>query len=224
MLAEAMRTKGMNADKLARETGISERFLRLIIEERFDKLPAAPYLHGYIMKIAEVLEIDGEKLWATYFKNNRYLKSSGTGDRLPKNRFAVSRVNRRVLIFAIIIVAIVAYFVVRSVLGLDIARELRLQGFDENIIVSQDNTYKLKGNINTAFKLTINDTPIYPESNGDFERTLELEPGFNTVTFRVKGSLNKKDELVKQIYCQTEATSTPVSKEAAFTPPGGNNF
>ena len=35
----------------------AERSLALLLEERFDKLPPAPYVHGYLVKIAEALKL-----------------------------------------------------------------------------------------------------------------------------------------------------------------------
>ncbi len=218
VLAEAMRAKGISAEKLARETGISERFLFLMLEEQPEKLPASPYLHGYIIKIADVLGMDGEKVWNTYFRNSRYLKSSGVSDRLPKNRFAASRVNKKVLVVSLVIILIAAYFIIRALSGFDLSRELSLQNFDENTIVSQKETYTLRGNINPALRLMINDAPVYPGESGDFEKVLELEPGFNTVTFRVEGLLNKKEEIVKQIYFQ-DKTASGLESSATTTPP-----
>lgn len=211
VLAEAMRAKGISAEKLARETGISERFLFLMLEEKLDKLPASPYLHGYIIKIADILDMDGEKLWSTYFKNNRYLRSSGGTDRLPKNRFAASRVNKKVLVVFLVILIVAAYFIVRTLAGFDLSRELSLEDFSENIIVSQEETYTLRGNVNPALRLTINDDPIYAGEDGDFEKNIELEPGFNTVILKLEGLLNREDELVKQIYYENPSAPEPVS-------------
>ncbi|TSA45348.1 helix-turn-helix domain-containing protein, partial [bacterium] len=43
-ILEALKLKGLTLDKLSQLTGVSERSLALLIEEKFDKLPPAPYV------------------------------------------------------------------------------------------------------------------------------------------------------------------------------------
>ncbi len=95
LILEALKLKGLNLDKLSQLTGVSERSLALILEERFEKLPSAPYIHGYLLKIAEVLNLDGQKLWQEYLKNNAEIRRSGQEDTLPLNRFAIPKLNKK---------------------------------------------------------------------------------------------------------------------------------
>jgi lambda repressor-like predicted transcriptional regulator len=217
VLAEAMRAKGLNTSKLSRETGISERFIRFMLEDKTNQLPAAPYLHGYIMKIAEKLELNGEEVWNMYFKDDEGVKSSGISDHLPKNRFAVSKINKKIFIFALVIIAVVAYFIIQTVIGFDISRKLSLEGFNENIVVSQEKNYTIKGNIDPSFQLMINDILVEIEENGDFEKTIELKPDFNDIVFKVEGPFNKKEKLVKQIYYKEESSSEEETNSASST-------
>ncbi|HMB17331.1 MAG TPA: helix-turn-helix transcriptional regulator [Candidatus Paceibacterota bacterium] len=218
VLIEAMKAQGMNESQLADATGISERFIKLLIKNDLKKLPPAPYLHGYILKIAEVVDMDGEKVWRTYFKNNSNIRSSGNTDHLPKNRFSVSNINAKILFGIIIIIAVIAYFVIRSFLGVDITRELNLEGFGEEPVISQNASYNIKGNINPKYQLKINQQSVYPESDGDFTETINLSPGFNTVMFNIKGPLKREEKIAKEIYYKTndqeninQATTTSVT-------------
>ena len=211
ILAEVMKNRGMDIEKLAREADVPEHFIYFILEEKFEKLPAAPYLHGYILKIADVLEINGDKFWEQYFQKNQALKTSGRTDHLPKNRFAVSWLNKRVLIVVLVILAVVAYFLIRAFLSFNISRVLTIQNFNEERIVLTVPTYTIKGRVNPAYQLTINDSPVYPEDSGDFSTIINLEPGFNTIVFGIKGPLGRKDELVRQIY-RTEDSKKPTTE------------
>ena len=95
LILEALKLKGMNLEKLSQLSGVSERSLALLLEEQFDKLPPAPYVHGYLVKIAETLNLDGRELWREYLKNNEEIRRSGKEDILPLNRFAIPKLNKK---------------------------------------------------------------------------------------------------------------------------------
>lgn len=195
----AMRAKGLTTEKLSQQTGISERFITPLLEEDLNKLPALPYAHGYVLKIAETLDLDGKEIWETYFRDNELLKSSGSKDRLPENRFALSWLNKKVLLLAIIILAVAGYFVIRSFFIFDISREINIEGLENDIVVVSESVFIIRGRVNPDFGLTINQSRIYSDTSGSFEETIKLDPGLNTVTIILEGLLGKKEKIIKQI-------------------------
>ena len=84
LIVDAMRMKSISVEKLAGVTGVSDRILNGLIEERYENLPPAPYVRGYLLKIAAVLNLDGEALWADYVKHNDSVRRSGKKDQLPQ--------------------------------------------------------------------------------------------------------------------------------------------
>ena len=101
MLEEAMTSHSQTASKLADATGVPERFIAAIIEGNFGILPAAPYVRGYIKKIAAVLDLDGEILWERYDRETKPRQSGGK-DHLPENRFAIKTPDKRWIAGALI--------------------------------------------------------------------------------------------------------------------------
>lgn len=200
VLAEAMEEQNISIEKLSEETGISERFIELLLSEKFDDMPPAPYTHGYLIKISSILGLDGEELWGTYLKNKQEIKKSGEFDKLPENRFAVSGFNKKVLVIGLIFLVIAGYFIFRSVFSANITNELHLANLDENPTISTSSEFRIEGNINSEYQLTINESPVYPESSGNFEKVLNLEEGLNTIVFHIKGLLGKEGKVVKQIF------------------------
>ncbi|MDI6734544.1 MAG: helix-turn-helix domain-containing protein [Patescibacteria group bacterium] len=198
LLIETLRTKSLTIEKLGVMTGISERFLNLLIEENFKKLPAAPYVHGYILKIAEVLNMDGEKLWQEYLKDHNSINRSGEKDKLPQNRFVTKSLNKKTVIIAIIIILILIYVIVRlpAILG---KPPLALAEIANNTIVTEEN-YQITGEINPGDKLTINSEIVFADEEGKFQKTIKLNPGFNTFEFKVKNILGRETALTKQVF------------------------
>ncbi|MDI6820571.1 MAG: helix-turn-helix domain-containing protein [Patescibacteria group bacterium] len=198
ILVEALRTKSLTIEKLSSMTGISERFLNLLLEENFKKLPAAPYVHGYIIKIADVLNMNGEKLWQEYLKDHNSINRSGKKDKLPQNRFVNKSFNKKTVIVVLIIVLILLYVIIRlpSILG---KPPLTLANIANNAIVTNPE-YQITGKINPSDKLTINNGIVFADPEGNFQKTIKLDPGFNTFEFKVKNILGRETALTKQVF------------------------
>jgi hypothetical protein len=210
ILLEALRTKGVTTEKLAQLTGISDRYLTALVGDELGKLPPAPYVHGYVLRIAEALGMDGEALWQEYPKDPGTLRRSGKRDMLPMNRFVTPQINKRVLGIGALVILVVVYGIIRlpSIVGMP---TLTLTSITDMMVVSTS-TFTIVGSMNPADELTINGEAVYPESNGTFSRSVELESGFNTFEFRVKRFLGKENVLVRQVFYKTDGTGSRIEQ------------
>ena len=190
LILETLRAKNLSVEKLSQMTGVPERFLNLLIEERFEKLPAAPYVRGYLLKIAQALNLEGNRLWGEYLKDNALIRRSGKKDELPPNRFALSviTVNKKIIAFVGVLLILGIFVAIRlpSILGVP---ELIVDVEDD--VVTSSSVITLSGTIELKDQLTINGELIYPDSNGAFTKTVTLEPGFNTFVFNAKRFLGR---------------------------------
>ena len=66
LLKEHMELKGLNIKKISDSTGIPERYMEALVEGKNKNLPPAPYVRGYINKLAVVLDFDKETIWRLY--------------------------------------------------------------------------------------------------------------------------------------------------------------
>lgn len=218
-IMDAMKAQGVTFDKLVQATGISDRFLELILNEDLEKLPASPYVHGYILKIAEALRLDGERIWTEYFKDRNGVRRSGAADTLPGRRSGPKRRPRTALVLgaAIIVVVLgyVAFRIQRSVgepaLSTNITDNMRVTSAELDV----------KGTVDPRDQIVLNGTQLYPDSKGNFEEKVTLQPGFNTLAFDIKKFLGKEYTVNKQVFYQ--ATSTEAQIPAAATGTEGNS-
>ena len=90
LFREYAEVKGMSTARLAEASGVPERYIEALLNGDYARLPAAPYVHGYLKKIGPFIHVDGEELWRAY-KEERTLKSSGATDQMPVNRFAFKK-------------------------------------------------------------------------------------------------------------------------------------
>ncbi|MEE8131768.1 MAG: helix-turn-helix domain-containing protein [Candidatus Paceibacterota bacterium] len=196
---EALEFRGLNIEKLSELTNIPEMYLIALHDADFKKLPAAPYVRGYLMKIAEVLRIDGEVLWQTY--KNENIKTSGAKDKLPSNRFLIKPFKKRMLIFGFVAILVIIYLVwqIDNLLGIP-KIEITNPAFP-TVIVNESNL-KLSGETDIQNKLTINNEEIFVGEDGRFEKEIYLQPGINTIEFKIKKLLGKEVKVVRQIIYQ----------------------
>jgi len=213
-ILNAIEEKGFALSKLAELSRVPERYLELLLREEYDHLPSAPYLHGYLLRLARVLNLDSELLWEIFKKEYR-LKTSGLEDRLPVNRFAIDTLsNTKILITGGLIVLTLLYLAFRwntlfgkpSLVILDPA---------ENIISTTDRLYTIRGSTDRNVKITINNDLIETDDRGSFSKDVFLETGDNSFTITAKKLLGREISVVRQITVplidESESVLSPLS-------------
>ncbi|MCP6720132.1 MAG: helix-turn-helix domain-containing protein [Patescibacteria group bacterium] len=200
-IINALRVKGFTVEKLAQTTGVSDRFLESLVEEKFENLPPSPYVHGYLVKIAGALGLDGESLWQEYLKDNDVIKRSGKSDQLPRNRFVTSRLRGKAILVGLVILGFIVYVVLRTPLFLN-QPGLELMNLSNDTTFTEDANFSILGKVSSAYKLTLNGERVYPDDDGNFEKTIPLQEGFNTLVFSVKKFLGKERLITKQVFYQ----------------------
>lgn len=205
-IIEALRVKGISVEKISQLSGVPESFISLIIDEKFEKLPPAPYVHGYIIKMSEVLGLDGEKVWNEYFEKDGHLRRSGERDILPPNRFEIPKINKKIAGAIIIAVLIIIYAGIRlpSILG---RPTLTLENISGGITVTKEQNFTIKGTVSPGDEITVNGEALLPDRKGYFEKAIVLNPGFNTFTFIATKVLGRTYSVTKQIFYEASSTN-----------------
>lgn len=203
-LEDAMKAKSISLEKLAQLTGISERFLESIIKEDKSKLPSAPYMRGYLSRIAGVLNLDGDVLWNEYQAQNsgkQIVPKSETINEPRHNEWIKKMMNTKVLVAIGVVLGILLVIIWRGPAFIG-KPTLVLENFGDNVSVSTS-TFTVKGKIDPKNQITINDEVVFPDDTGTFEKSFTLASGFNTFHFKVKGILGKELDITKQVYLST---------------------
>ena len=185
-------------EKLASTTNIPLRFIVALVNGDLSKLPSAPYVRGYLKKIAPVLHTDPDELIEIYKSSDRIIRS-GESDKLPDNRFNVFGINRGVAITIAIVLILTAFLIFRfdAIFG--------VASLEVNIpeTVSEE-LYTVAGSITPGDQLTLNDEIIYTDETGKFEKEMMLFPGLNKLEFKVKRFLGQERTIQKQIYYEPQ--------------------
>ncbi|MBU6142197.1 helix-turn-helix domain-containing protein [Patescibacteria group bacterium] len=209
LLAEALELRNVDHEKLAQLTGISERYIWAIQNVELEKLPPAPYVRGYLKKIAEVLHLDHDEIWDLYRKELAH-KTSGRYDTLPENRFAIRRISRTQIFWGVTGVLLAAYLLVNvgNLLG---TPNLRITNPAQVITTTSDSHIVVSGTLDRQDKLTINGTEVFIDTNGVFSKDLPLQPGLNDITFAAQRFLGRQISVTRQVISTATGTTTPAS-------------
>jgi len=66
LITETLELRNLDVKKLSELTDIPTYYLTALIDGELLKLPAAPYIRGYLIKIAQTLRIDSDVLLRAY--------------------------------------------------------------------------------------------------------------------------------------------------------------
>jgi len=192
-LRDLMADKNLSAQKLSDLTDVPTRFVDAIIKGDFNKLPAKPYIRGYLFKIANSLDVENDDLWRAY-RFSTETASSGESDMLPGNRFALKKISPSKVIGLIVALLVIIFFIVRfdRIVGSPDIRVVTPE------IVSEEIT-TISGDMDPDDRLTINGELIYVTDDGSFSKDVRLEAGINTFQIVATRKLGRQTEITRQI-------------------------
>lgn len=199
LLAELMDAEGVSPEKLSALTNIPTRFIISLKEGELNKLPAEPYVRGYLKKIADALKTDEEALINAY-KESKRIARVGATDTLPSNQYARVPMKKSWFLVPIILIAFATMFFVRQnqIFGIpELALDIPSVAYSESLLV--------EGTIRPGDKITLNGELLPTDKTGRFEETIFLRPGLNTLEFKVSRFLGKETTATKEVYYEETA-------------------
>ena len=207
-LKDQAEAHNMSASKIAEASGVPERYIAALTRGELSSLPPAPYIRGYLLKMASVLGGDGNEWWLKY-KKEIATQSSGPLDRLPINRFAIQSVAKKWVIVTLSAAAFLGLLVFRlpDIIGQPM---LQLGSFEEERAYEVASPLLiLGGSIKPGDKLTVNGEATYVNPDGSFEKEVLLQKGLNTVELKVARFLGKEKKILRQfIFAPEEKQGT----------------
>lgn len=211
ILREEMRIKGLTPEKLAETAEIAPKYINALIDSDFSQLPPAPYVRGYLEKIADALGIDFDMLWHYYDREARIARS-GKNDVLPTNRYAIKPVNKaRLAIGAVAVIALAYFFPILIDFFGRPSLEITAPAQDQLVVATQE--YMLEGRVKRAQdRVYVNQTEIDVRPDGSFSKQVFLDEGKNTYEFRAKRFLGRETSTIRNIFY------TPSSPETSAGP------
>lgn len=201
LISEIMETRGLSPERLSELTNINRRYVHALLSNDLKNLPAAPYVRGYLLKIAETLETDAGPLQNAY--RELELKTSGKNDRLPDNRFAGPYSKKSTVIAIVIILTLILFAANRwkALMGIP-AIEVNVPERigERDYLETRESSFAVKGKVNKKDSVSINDEPIPVDFGGEFHKEIILNEGLNTLEIKAERFLGRETTIIRKIF------------------------
>jgi cytoskeletal protein RodZ len=223
-LAARMREKGITLKRLGEATGIAPIHLENMLRGDFEHMPSTPYFRGYVMRVAKVLDFDGEEWWGR-LKKEGPVKDAGPADVLPKNRFVKQSISKSTWIIGAAAVIVVIYLTLAfpRIAGKPI---LTVTFPASNPYAATSTTITFRGTVRNADALYLNNEEIAIAKDGSWEKLVLLsENSPNTFAITAKKLLGGETTVTEQIiYSSSSTSSFPTIHSTPETPATGTFF
>ncbi len=210
LFAERLAQAGLTIRKISELTGITTKYLEFLSRGEYHKLPPAPYLRGYLLKLGVVLGFDGREWWEQ-MNQERLVRASGPTDSLPRNRFAKRTIAPWVGA-AVVGVLLIAYFSFRFADIFGRPDVIVYDPSDEAITISATE-YILRGKVVRTDDLYINNEPVVIGEGGEWAKKVILQADLNSFEIRARKILGQETKVTRTIVVSLlpDNTTTPTS-------------
>jgi cytoskeleton protein RodZ len=184
--------------EVSRETKIPVKYIEMIEEGKYEKLPPDVYVKGFLRAYAEFLGIEPKKIINLYEREKDIKSNLNGGEKKVPNVKKKTRIPHFVVTPRIFIAVLVAVVVIGgfSYLYSQIGRFAAVPRLvvtspasDENIA---GNSISVSGYTDEDAKLTINDQPVLVSDKGEFKEDILLQKGVNSITISALNRFNKE--------------------------------
>lgn len=204
-LMARLKERGMSVRKLSEVSGISMEHLTALTQGEMGSLPPAPYLHGYIVKLGQILGFDPAEWWEI-LRRASGVRRSGMSDAMAKNRF-VRKSYRRLVIGGVGLIVVLIYAFVRfsNILGVP---DIIVSDPADGGATAISDVYILRGTTHLADSVFVNGEAADISSDGQWQKRVVLESGQNTFEIRAQKMLGRSATVVRHVTFNPEPTST----------------
>lgn len=203
-LKEARESQRLTLTEASRQLKIKAEYLAALEAGRFNKLPSGVYVQSYLKQYAVWLGLPSEKLTELLdIELKRQVRDSGgIFDRqvVDKHYFLVIP---RLIRYALIGLAALACLGYLSWLIANIYRPPRLNvtsPADKSMVSAPQ--VELIGETETESEITVNDSAVVVDSNGNFEMRLDLKPGLNRIIIVAQKHNKRKNVIIREVLYQ----------------------
>lgn len=207
-LKDHRQSAGLSLDQIADITKIRLDYLEAIEQDRFDQLPSAAFVKGFIRSYALAIKLDPEKALAVFrrdFDQNQLGKVVPRGMAQPLNTGRGLWNPRTTTILSILVV--IGIFLVYGfwqIVSLVAAPNLEITSPVESAVYL-NGAISLSGKTQSDAAVYINDQPVVLAGDGSFETTINLDPGEHLLIFKAVLRNGKQTEVTRRITIEPPA-------------------
>lgn len=201
LLKSAREKKSFSYQEVEKQTKIRAKYLEALESDQYDQLPSGTYAKGFIKNYGEFLNLPTKTLLAVF---RRDFTENKQGQIIPRSM--TNPLSDKKLIWtpqATMISGIVAVVVI--FLGFLIFQYQSLFEPKLEVTVPIENeillgpTVTVAGIADPSSVVSVNDQLVVVESNGEFDTTLEFEPGRHTIVIETTNTRGYQNQIIRNI-------------------------
>ncbi|RJQ14215.1 hypothetical protein C4553_01545 [Candidatus Parcubacteria bacterium] len=201
-LKKRRQEKRRSLEEAASKLKISLRKLQALENNQWNKLPAPVYVRGYLAKYSQYLNLSSQEILLDYeiILKERIIQKPSRLPQIENNQFVFSP--KAVVVVAIgLFLGIIGMSLIINWASLISPPKLTVEQPSDNL-VAREPEIKIVGKTANSVHLTVNGRPVYPDTDGHFELTYNLQSGFNTLEIKAQNNLGKEATIYRRVLLQ----------------------
>lgn len=199
LLKEERLKKGFTLEQVEKATRIRARFILALEDDEYSKLPASPYVQGFVKNYGDFLGMRSSTLLALF---RRQFAQKQQKDR----KIIEEPLTPRWQLTPNKVIAAIVFILILSLFGYFYSQYQALHRPPPLLVenpktdqVTRDETIAVFGTTDTDATLTINHEPVLIKEGGKFFKEISLTPGSNTLVIESTNRVGEKTTQVKNI-------------------------
>lgn len=183
---------------LAEETKIKKEFIKAIEEEKWDKLPEYPVLHGFIRNLAETLEISTNHALALFRRDYPPEKKTTVNPKPDiKSKFVWSP--RLTFIAGVsLVILVISSYLVYQYFNFTRPPDLTVTQPSENATVEEDPLI-VEGSTDVDATIVINNQPVIVDEEGNFRAQIDISKETKEILILAKSRSGRETKVTRHI-------------------------
>ncbi len=180
------------------DTKIRGKFLTALESGEYDKLPNDIYSRGFVQHYASHLGLDGNVVAAAYAKERGGVAAGATQrPQLDRTGLVFTGPIVAALSAAVVVVVILGYLLLQlSALAAAPHLAITTPAADTALTGA---VVTVSGNATPGSDVSINDSPVLSDTNGNFSQQVALQNGVNAIHVVAKSKLSKSTQLTRNV-------------------------
>ncbi len=187
----------LSISQVEKETRIKKEHLKALEKGDYSNLPEPVYVRGFLKKLAQLYGFDSTKLIEKYRLDSQTSSKKTEEDNIG---FKNARLSNSVIlitprIITIALGTVVGLFLIGylwfEVSGFAIAPKLAIERPSKQELEIKKDELVVSGQTDESATLSINQEPVPVDSDGNYNQTVKLQPGYNILHLEAKNKSGK---------------------------------
>lgn len=200
LLKEERLRLGFTLEQVEKATKIRVKFLKALENDEFKKMPALPYVQGFLKNYSTFLGLKSVIVLAMFrrqFIHSEKQKVENIEESLTNTQWQITP-NKVVMTAVIFSVAVLFAYFYAQYQALHAPPPLSLEQ-PKTDTITKETAFSVFGNTDTDATITINNEPVLVKEGGRFYKDVALTVGENTLMVEATSRIGEKTTLTRRI-------------------------